>query len=94
MTEQFRRSLLSGVGRTVVDMYDAISRSEVFVLDQDEALDFYTNKLGLELSTDLDLGFMRWLTVRVPGDPAARSCSSGPGRRPWTTPPPPRSGRS
>lgn len=50
-------------------MYKAITRSQVFVLDQDEALDFYTNTLGLELADDLDLGFMRWLTVRVPGDP-------------------------
>lgn len=48
-------------------MYNAINISHVFVLDQDEALDFYVNKLGLEVSADLDLGFMRWLTVRVPG---------------------------
>ena len=40
----------------------------VFVLDQDEALDFYCGKLGLEVHTDADLGFMRWLTVNVPGD--------------------------
>jgi hypothetical protein len=26
-------------------------------------------KLGLEVDTDADLGFMRWLTIRVPGDP-------------------------
>jgi len=49
-------------------MYNAITRSQIFVLDQDEALDFYTNKLGMELAADIDLGFMRWLTVRVPGD--------------------------
>jgi catechol 2,3-dioxygenase-like lactoylglutathione lyase family enzyme len=49
-------------------MYNAISRSQVYVLDQDEALDFYVNTLGLEVATDTDLGFMRWLTVRVPGD--------------------------
>jgi catechol 2,3-dioxygenase-like lactoylglutathione lyase family enzyme len=42
--------------------------SSIFVLDQDEALDFYVGKLGLEVATDADLGFMRWLTVRVPGD--------------------------
>src|SRR5205085_2991476 len=64
-TEQFRRSVLTGHGRTVGAMYDSISRSQIFVLDQDEALDFYTNKLGLEVSADVDLGFMRWLTVRV-----------------------------
>lgn len=46
-------------------MYGSITRSQLFVLDQDEALDFYVNKLGLEVSADLDLGFMRWLTVRV-----------------------------
>jgi catechol 2,3-dioxygenase-like lactoylglutathione lyase family enzyme len=40
----------------------------VFVLDQDEALDFYVNKLGLEVAADIDMGFMRWLTVRAPGD--------------------------
>ena len=42
--------------------------SAVFVLDQDEALDFYCGTLGLEVHTDQDLGFMRWLTVNVPGD--------------------------
>lgn len=50
-------------------MYNAIIRSQIYVLDQDEALDFYKNTLGLEVADDLDLGFMRWLTVRVPGDP-------------------------
>ena len=42
--------------------------SSIFVLDQDQALDFYVGKLGLEVHTDADLGFMRWLTVSVPGD--------------------------
>jgi len=49
-------------------MFNNISRSQLFVLDQDEALDFYTNTLGFEVAADIDLGFMRWLTVRVPGD--------------------------
>lgn len=49
-------------------MYNNISRSTVYVTDQDQALDFYVGKLGLEVASDLDLGFMRWLTVRVPGD--------------------------
>ncbi|MCR1782639.1 VOC family protein [Nocardioides carbamazepini] len=43
--------------------------SSLFVLDQDEALDFYVGVLGMEVRTDADLGFMRWLTVGVPGDP-------------------------
>ena len=51
-------------------MLDSISISHVFVFDQNEALDFYVGKLGLEVSSDQDLGFMRWLTVRVPGDPS------------------------
>jgi len=51
-------------------MYNAITRSQLFVLDQDQALDFYVEKLGLEVSADIDLGFMRWLTVCVPGDPS------------------------
>ena len=42
--------------------------SSIYVLDQDEALNFYVGVLGLEVATDADLGFMRWLTVRVPGD--------------------------
>lgn len=43
--------------------------SSIFVLDQDEAKAFYTEVLGLEVGTDIDFGPMRWLTVRVPGDP-------------------------
>ena len=39
------------------------------VLDQEEALDFYVNKLGLEKAQDFQQGPVRWLTVRVPGDP-------------------------
>jgi predicted enzyme related to lactoylglutathione lyase len=50
-------------------MYNSISRSQIFVLDQDEAAAFYVETLGLEIASDVDLGFMRWLTVRVPGDP-------------------------
>jgi catechol 2,3-dioxygenase-like lactoylglutathione lyase family enzyme len=60
-------------------MYGAITRSQIFVLDQDEALDFYVNVLGLELSADLDLGFMRWLTVCVPGDPSREILLERPG---------------
>jgi catechol 2,3-dioxygenase-like lactoylglutathione lyase family enzyme len=49
-------------------MLTAITISHVWVLDQDEALDFYVGKLGLEVKNDIPLGFMRWLTVGVPGD--------------------------
>jgi catechol 2,3-dioxygenase-like lactoylglutathione lyase family enzyme len=37
------------------------------VLDQDEALDFYVNKIGLEKANDVTQGPFRWLTVRAPG---------------------------
>lgn len=50
-------------------MFTDINVSQIFVLDQDEALEFYVGKLGLEVHTDQDLGFMRWLTVNVPGHP-------------------------
>jgi len=51
-------------------MLSSISLSNLYVLDQDEALDFYVNKLGLEVREDVDLGFMRWVTVCIPGDPS------------------------
>jgi catechol 2,3-dioxygenase-like lactoylglutathione lyase family enzyme len=51
----------------------------LFVLDQDEALEFYVGKLGLEVNTDQDLGFMRWLTVSVPGDPGREILLEKPG---------------
>jgi predicted enzyme related to lactoylglutathione lyase len=60
-------------------MLNTINISHVFVLDQDEALDFYVGKLGLEISNDTDLGFMRWLTVRVPGDPGREILLERPG---------------
>lgn len=50
-------------------MLNAITISHVWVLDQDEALDFYVGKLGLQVTNDMNLGFMRWLTVGVPGQP-------------------------
>ncbi len=49
-------------------MLKAITLSQIYVLDQQEALDFYVGKLGLEVRQDIDLGFMRWLTVAVPGE--------------------------
>jgi catechol 2,3-dioxygenase-like lactoylglutathione lyase family enzyme len=60
-------------------MLTKITHSQVYVLDQDEALDFYVGKLGLEVNTDADLGFMRWLTVNVPGDPERQILLEKPG---------------
>jgi predicted enzyme related to lactoylglutathione lyase len=47
-----------------------ISTAQVWVHDQDEALAFYTEKLGWEVRSDVtvaELGNFRWLTVAPPG---------------------------
>ncbi len=54
---------------SVALMSNRITHTQVYVLDQDQALDFYVGKLGFEVSTDADLGFMRWLTVSFPAQP-------------------------
>jgi predicted enzyme related to lactoylglutathione lyase len=50
-------------------MIQRISHSSVFVLDQDRAKAFYTQKLGFELREDVTMGSFRWLTVSPPGQP-------------------------
>ena len=60
-------------------MFTGINISHVFVSDQKEALDFYVGTLGLEVGTDMDLGFMRWLTVNVPGHPEREILLERPG---------------
>jgi catechol 2,3-dioxygenase-like lactoylglutathione lyase family enzyme len=49
--------------------------ASIYVLDKDEALDFYVNKLGLEKGNDVRQGDYRWLTVRVPGEKGATEIS-------------------
>jgi catechol 2,3-dioxygenase-like lactoylglutathione lyase family enzyme len=49
-------------------MITKLNVATIYVLDKDEALDFYVNKLGLEKGNDIRQGTYRWLTVRVPGD--------------------------
>jgi predicted enzyme related to lactoylglutathione lyase len=47
-----------------------IANAQLWVHDQNEALDFYTNKLGWEVRADVtleELGDFRWLTVGPPG---------------------------
>ena len=48
-------------------MITRLNVASIWVLDKDEALDFYVNKLGLEKGNDVKQGAYRWLTVRVPG---------------------------
>lgn len=49
-------------------MNTSVRLSSIFVPDQDAALDFYVGVLGMEVHSDIDLGFMRWLTICPPGD--------------------------
>jgi catechol 2,3-dioxygenase-like lactoylglutathione lyase family enzyme len=49
-----------------------IANAQLWVHDQDEALAFYTNKLGFEVRADVtlpELGDFRWLTVGPAGQP-------------------------
>jgi uncharacterized glyoxalase superfamily protein PhnB len=48
----------------------SIAVAHVWVHDQQEALDFYTKKLGMEVRSDVsfpEMGEFRWLTVAPPG---------------------------
>ena len=42
----------------------------LYVRDQDEALAFYTEKLGFRVHTDVRNGDYRWLTVQHPDQPS------------------------
>ena len=47
-----------------------IANAQLWVHDQDEALAFYTEKVGMEVQADVtvpELGNFRWLTVSPPG---------------------------
>jgi uncharacterized glyoxalase superfamily protein PhnB len=47
-----------------------LSHAQLWVHDQDEALAFYTQKLGMEVRSDVtlpEMGNFRWLTVGPPG---------------------------
>jgi catechol 2,3-dioxygenase-like lactoylglutathione lyase family enzyme len=60
-------------------MTTKLAVTSVKVLDQNEALDFYVNKLGLEVSQDIKQGPFRWLTVRFPSDPGVEIFLEEPG---------------
>jgi len=60
-------------------MISKLSVTAVKVLDQNEALDFYVNKLGLEVAKDFKQGAFRWLTVRVQGDSSTEILLEEPG---------------
>lgn len=49
-----------------------LTNAQLWVHDQDEALEFYTKKLGMEVRTDVtlpEMGNFRWLTVGPAGQP-------------------------
>ena len=60
-------------------MINKLNVATIWVLDKEQALDFYVNKLGLEVGSDVKQGPYRWLTVRVPGDPGFEISLEQPG---------------
>ncbi|MEU1311851.1 VOC family protein [Streptomyces cinnamoneus] len=63
-------------------MIKGIAIATVWVLDQDRAKDFYTDKLGLEIRTDMTVGGdkgMRWLTVGAKDQPDVELTLMAPG---------------
>ena len=63
-------------------MLKTLSNINVWVHDQDEALAFYTEKLGMEIRDDVtlpELGDFRWLTVGLPGQDVALALMAVPG---------------
>jgi predicted enzyme related to lactoylglutathione lyase len=49
-----------------------IANAQLWVHDQDEALAFYTKKVGMDVRSDVtvpELGNFRWLVVSPPGQP-------------------------
>lgn len=60
-------------------MLKQLTYAQVWVHDQDEALAFYTEKLGLELREDVTMGNFRWLSVGVPGQDVAIALMAVPG---------------
>ncbi len=63
-------------------MLKTLTNVSVWVHDQDEALAFYTEKLGMEIRDDVtlpELGDFRWLTVGLPGQDVALALMAVPG---------------
>ena len=59
-----------------------LTHVQVWVHDQDEALAFYTGKLGMELREDVtvpEMGNFRWLSVGIPGQDVSITLMAIPG---------------
>ena len=63
-------------------MLKRLTHVQVWVHDQDEALAFYTEKLGMELREDVtvpEMGNFRWLAVGIPGQDVSITLMAIPG---------------
>jgi catechol 2,3-dioxygenase-like lactoylglutathione lyase family enzyme len=63
-------------------MLKQLTHVQVWVHDQDEALAFYTEKLGMELREDVtvpEMGNFRWLSVGLPGQDVSITLMAVPG---------------
>jgi predicted enzyme related to lactoylglutathione lyase len=63
-------------------MLTQLKYAQVWVHDQDEALAFYTEKLGFEVREDVtvaEFGNFRWLSVGIPGEDVAITLMAVPG---------------
>jgi predicted enzyme related to lactoylglutathione lyase len=63
-------------------MLKQLTHVQVWVNDQDEALAFYTEKLGMELREDVtvpEMGNFRWLSVGIPGQDVSITLMTIPG---------------
>ena len=59
-----------------------LTHVQVWVHDQDEALAFYTDKLGMEVREDVtvpEMGNFRWLSVGIPGQDVSITLMAIPG---------------
>ena len=63
-------------------MLNRLAYTQVWVHDQDEALAFYTDKLGFEVREDVtvaELGNFRWLALGLPGQDVGLTLMAVPG---------------
>ncbi|TMK32999.1 MAG: VOC family protein [Actinobacteria bacterium] len=63
-------------------MLKQLTHAQIWVTDQDEALAFYTEKLGMELREDVtvpEMGNFRWLSVGGPGQDVSITLMAVPG---------------
>ena len=63
-----------------------IRYTSIFVDDQEQALRFYTDKLGFEKRADIPLGEARWLTVVAREDPGGPEIVLEPSSHPAVEP--------